>query len=346
MDGLSSDDLATINVIGNSTNIVDGVIKVVVDVENIIPLFWKASRHILATGLKSSVIGAAAGLIAGLKDAPEKPITSTQFECTTLEEYEKVLESEVQQRAVDPKYKDALMMIAATFIEADENGNKYWDCEGYKNFLNKAAGNGGILNREELIGALGELENTEEPEDKPVEENEQEVQEEEPDVPEDKCPVNQYNNPVDTTLTHKIKFGDSWEEIVKAYFPSWKDCFGKMYGKNGAIQALKKALATTSDGTVDNSLYQKLLAGYIPSSIKIPEKLNDCVRDDNGQVKFKKPEGTPKGYIGSVGISSGYNEIVLSDCNNQTGTGKTVDEALDDLNKKTGKNYTKEDIVK
>ena len=50
--------------------------------------------------------------------------------------------------------------------------------------------------------------------------------------------------------------------------------------------------------------------------------------------------------MGSVGINSGYNEVVLTDCNNQKGTGKTVDEALNNLNKNTGKNYTKEDIVK
>ncbi len=333
---------------GGQVSLIEGGIQVIIDQKNVVPLFWKGSKHILNTALKSSIIGAAVGLIAGLKDDPEKPITSTQFDCTTIEEYEKVLDNEIKQNALKPEYKDALMMVAATFIKEDKDGNKYWDCDSYKMFLNKAAGNGGILNREELIGGLEELKkNTEEVKDKPVEEKKPEVKEEKkPEVKEEKCPLEQYDNPVDTTLTHKIKFGDSWEEIVKAYFPTWKDCFGKMYGKGGAIQALKKALATNADGSIDNRLYQKLLAGYIPSSIKIPEKLADCARDDKGQVKFKQPQGRPRGYMGSVGINSGYNEVVLTDCNNQKGTGKTVDEALNNLNKNTGKNYTKEDIVK
>lgn len=84
------------------------------------------------TALKAAIPGAVLGLLAGLKDSPEKPITSTQFNCTTLEEYAKVLDSEVKQKAIDPKYKDALMMIAATFITEDKDGNKVWDCEGYK----------------------------------------------------------------------------------------------------------------------------------------------------------------------------------------------------------------------
>lgn len=109
------------------------------------------------TALKAAIPGAVLGLLAGLKDSPEKPITSTQFNCTTLEEYAKVLDSEVKQKAIDPKYKDALMMIAATFITEDKDGNKVWDCEGYKTFLNNAAGNGGVLNREELIGAVQQL---------------------------------------------------------------------------------------------------------------------------------------------------------------------------------------------
>lgn len=317
-------------------------IQILIDQKNVVPLFWKTSRHIVKTALKAAVPGAALGLLAGLKDSPEKPITSTQFNCTTLEEYEKVLNSEVKQRAIDPKYKEALMMIAASFIKEDSNGNKAWDCEGYKMFLNKAAGNGGILNREELIGALEDLEK-EKP--VPVKEEDHDEEEDDDEVPIEggqskKCPLEQNSNPVDTTLTHKIKFGDSWEELVNAYFPAWKDCFGKMYGKGGAIQALKQAVAQNPQE------YQKLLAGYIPSSINIPETLGDCKRNDNGQVAFRQPTGAPKGYMASVGMKTGYNEVTLTDCNGNNGKGRDVGSALQDLNTKTGKQYTEDDIVK
>ena len=96
----------------------------------------------------------------------------------------------------------------------DKDGNKVWDCEGYKTFLNNAAGNGGVLNREELIGAVQQLK------DKPPVEH---TDEEGETVPE-KCHLEKNNNSVDTTLPHKVKFGDSWEELVNAYFPTWKEC--------------------------------------------------------------------------------------------------------------------------
>lgn len=325
-----------------TTNVIGSTISIIVDQEKIQPILWYSSRHILKSALRAAIPGAALGLIAGLKDSPEKPITSTQFDCTTLEEYEKVLNNEVKQKAIDPKYKDALMMIATTFVTEDKDGNKIWDCEGYKAFLNHAAGNGGILNREELIGALQEAEAKAKKELAAVEQKVQTTQQEEPQqevVAEEKCPLEKTPGRQDTTLNHKIKFGDSWEELVKAYFPTWKDCFGKMYGKGGAIQALKRAVAA------NDQEYRKLLAGKIPSSINIPEKLGDCERDDNGKVKFRKPQGAPKGYMGGVGKKTGYDTVTLSDCNNASGTGKTTQEALDALNKKTGKNYTEKDIV-
>lgn len=326
---------------GIKLDVVSTGVNIIIDQKNIQPLFWEGSRHILTSALKAAIPGAVLGLLAGLKDSPEIPITSTQFNCTTLEEYAKVLDNEVKQKAIDPKYKDALMMIAATFITEDKDGNKVWDCEGYKTFLNSAAGNGGILNREELIGAVQQLKDK-----TPVEHTEevQEVQEEitgedEGETVADKCPLAKGNNPVDTTLKHTVKFGDSWEELVNAYFPTWKDCYGKMYGKGGAIQALKKAVSKNEQE------YQKLLAGYIPSSINIPEKLGDCERNDNGKVTFRQPKGNPVGYMGTVGKKTGYNEVILTDCNGVQGKGVDAEAALKDLNEKTGKEYTEQDIV-
>lgn len=328
---------------GATLNLIEGGLQVIIDQKSVVPLLWKGSKKIMDTALKAAIPGAVLGLLAGLKDSPEKPITSTQFNCTTLEEYAKVLDSEVKQKAIDPKYKDALMMIAATFITEDKDGNKVWDCEGYKTFLNNAAGNGGVLNREELIGAVQQLkdkppvEHTDE-EDDGDEEITTGGDEEGETVPE-KCPLEKNNNPVDTTLPHKVKFGDSWEELVNAYFPTWKECYGKMYGKGGAIQALKKAVSKNEQE------YKKLLAGYIPSTINIPEKLGDCERNDKGKVTFRQPEGNPVGYMGTVGKKTGYNEVILTDCNGNQGKGRDVDAALKDLNGKTGKEYTEQDIV-
>ena len=83
------------NIEGASLNLIEGGLQVIIDQKSVVPLLWKGSKKIMDTALKAAIPGAVLGLLAGLKDSPEKPITSTQFNCTTLEEYAKVLDSEV-----------------------------------------------------------------------------------------------------------------------------------------------------------------------------------------------------------------------------------------------------------
>lgn len=167
------------------------------------------------------------------------------------------------------------------------------------------------------------------------------------DIVPDRCPVEMRKiAATDTTFTHKVKYGDSWSEIVKAYFPNYKECFGTLEGSKGAIRALKKALATDADGKLNNALYQKLLAGYIPKELNIPAELGGCKRNDEGKVQFKQPVGTPKGYMGAVGARTKTDgSVEVADCTGTRGKGATTEEALADLNKKTGKHYTEADIT-
>lgn len=167
------------------------------------------------------------------------------------------------------------------------------------------------------------------------------------DIVPDRCPVEMRETvATDTTFTHKVKFGDSWSEIVKAYFPNYKECFGTLEGSKGAIRALKKALATDADGKLNNALYQKLLAGYIPKELNIPAELGGCKRNDEGKVQFKKPVGRPKGYMGAVGARTKTDgSVEVADCTGTRGKGATTEQALADLNQKTGKHYTEADIT-
>lgn len=167
------------------------------------------------------------------------------------------------------------------------------------------------------------------------------------DILPDRCDVSMRETEgKDTTFTHKVKFGDSWGEIVKAYFPNYKECFGTLEGKKGAIRALKKALATDADGNVNNALYQKLLAGYIPKELNIPAELGGCKRNDEGNVQFKKPVGRPKGYMGTVGARTKTDgSVEVADCTGTRGKGATLEAALSDLNRKTGMHYTEQDIT-
>lgn len=167
------------------------------------------------------------------------------------------------------------------------------------------------------------------------------------DIVPDRCPVEmRETTATDTTFTHKVKYGDSWSEIVKAYFPNYKECFGTLEGSKGAIRALKKALATDADGKLNNALYQKLLAGYIPKELNIPAELGGCKRNDEGKVQFKKPVGRPKGYMGAVGARTKTDgSVEVADCTGTRGKGATTEQALADLNQKTGKHYTEADIT-
>ena len=308
-----------------ATNAARVIVDVTTNVDVIKDIAFKGGKFILTNAMSGAVIGAALGFLNGVlsDDASEIPIAEINFDDMSYADYIKRVEKKF------PEWSDALTMIALTFHDKDGN----WDCKGYRDFLRKAAGND-VLNKKELVAALQNKPEKEEPKQEPP------TQEEHCEEPQ-KCLLEQDSKHVDTTLTHKIKYGDSWEELVKAYFPTWKDCFGKMYGKGGAIQALKSAIANG-----DQKLYSKLLAGYIPSEINIPQNLGDCLRNDDGKVQFRTPVGTPKGYMGKVGVKTGYNEVTLTDCNGNTAKGANVDEALTNFNKKHETEYTKEDILK
>ncbi len=301
---------------GGIVNTANGFLQIIIDKNDV----RRFSKFILETGLKSSIIGAAAGLIAGLKDDPEKPITSTQFECTTLEEYAQILESESTQKALKPEYKDALLLIATTYLKEDGS----WDCEGYKMFLNKAAGNGGVLNREELIGALSELKKDEPDDDVDNDDGGEEVVEEEHNYStHDKEGIDaEYKDvPVIDGRT------TSWTKIAGQY-----DCLVERYGLSDAIRMIKIAqginngdysketmerlLALSKKGLshmkniegLDYEAYKSALtATYLPAlkkdsegnnipgtGVKVPVNLADCIRDESKSLKAKKAKQAEK----------------------------------------------------
>ncbi len=327
------------------------VVDLTTNIDNMKDLLLKGGKFVLSNALKGALIGAALGFLSGLADTSKKEVSIAEinFDCTKLEDYIKDVELKF------PKWSGALTQIAMTFV--DDKGN--WDCDGFKDFLRKAAGND-ILNRKELIAALQdkqkELESTATPVTTPTTTPTTtpvggEQQTTLTTTPE-KCPVDMDETVGKKAVVHDIKFGDSWEELVEAYFPTWKECFGKLQGKDGAVRALKKALATKADGTLDNAMYQKLLAGYIPSSISVPEQIGDCKRDGDTikDLNFRQPIGEAVGYMGSVGIQTNTNgEVTLTDCKGRSGKGKNIEEAVIELNKKleAGETpYTESDIVK
>ncbi len=324
----------------------DVVVDVIINLKSLREIIFQGGKFVLGNALRGAVIGGLAGLADGLMkdDKTEIPVAEINFDCMSLKEYTDRVSKKY------PEYADIFTTLAATFRTEDGE----WDCEGYRAFLRKAAGND-ILNKKELIAALQNLKSNipadEVPEEKKPEEKKPDPEKKPEPEPEEKCMLDIEETHEDITVTHKIKFGDSWEGIVNAYYPTWKNCYGRMYGKDGAIRALKRALAVNEDGSFNAQLYSKLLAGYIPSSIKLPEALSDCKRKDDGQVKFKKPVGRQRGNMGTVGRRITRDGVTLTNGCDSTlkGHGRTEDEALADYNRNAAargkKQMTKRDIV-
>lgn len=255
---------------GGQANLVEGGIQIVIDQKNVVPLYWKASRQILKTALKSAMVGAAYGMLAGLKDKPETPITSTQFDCTSLEDYGKRIDNEVKQKAISPKYAEALKLIAATFVKKDANGETVWDCDQFKAYLNKAAGDGGILNREEFITMLERSDNNKKiPDDKPNDNgngNGGTVDDGNGGTVDDGNGNGNVVAPKTCTITvdqeadQKIeiptltrKQTKTWNATVKTYYP----CLVQKYGEKKAIRMMKLAQGIR-DGNYSEERMEKL----------------------------------------------------------------------------------------
>ncbi len=165
---------------------------------------------------------------------------------------------------------------------------------------------------------------------------------------EEKCDASIDSQYTDTTFTYTRKGGDTWKEIVKAFYPCLEEDYG-MFGKDGAIRRLKKALSYNEDGTFNKETYRALLqGGDLPKTMKLPAQIDGCDRVDNAKVKKVKVHGGGKAKIQTVGNGSGYYTYTAEDgCDGQTATGSTKQEALANLKKQTGKTYTNEqDLLK
>lgn len=310
-------------------NLASGI-KVVIDQTRLKDFFYQTGTHFMNAATKGAIVGGVIGFLEGLKDTGEIPITPTQFECTSLDDYKARVEKET------PKYAKALTALAMTF----QNEDGTWDCEGFKAFLNRTAGDGGKLNKEEFIRALKRIDI---PADKKVEEKPEEEQE--PEVEQAPCEGEKCNAEINEkvdSLTHKRQPGDSWMGIANAYYPCLVEKYG-LWGKDGAIRKIKEALSRNEDGTLNQDTYRRLLnGGNLPETMILPAEIDGCERE-NGTVKKQKATGNGRSLIRNVGHESkSYNAVDGCD-ETQTATGKTRQEALNNLKQQTGKTYENEE---
>lgn len=282
------------------------------------------------------IIPAVIGALNGLKDAGQIPVVPQNFSATTPEALVEELKSEGNP------YAAIFGLLAAAFRKEDADGNMVWDREGFKDFLNSIAGDGnGLLNKEELIGALMKVQRgeVEPPAEEPEEVCAVEITEETPN--EEKTE--------DITYIHHRKGGDSWAGIVTAYYPALVEQYG-LWGKDGAIKRLQKALACDENGTYNAETFRAIItATDLPKEMKLPSQIEGHTRVDGTVVAENiKGSGQYKAALDTVGNNEykilqvpGTTTYTARDlCNNSTASGSSRDEAFRNLQKQNpGKNY-------
>ena len=258
----------------------------------------------------------------------------------------------------DPKYTDAKLYkeyisesfnnpekVKAIHTLVDTYQKQYGD-EWHTHFqqaLRDMAGIGSKLNPEECL-MMKYLKPEKPVQTRPVETTPvQDENNEQDTTPEEKCAATIEDEYTDTTFTYTRQGGDTWKEIVKAFYPCLEEDYG-MFGKDGAIRRLKKALSYNEDGTFNKETYKALLeGGDLPKTMKLPAQIDGCDRVDNAKVKKVKIQSGGKAKIQAVGNGSGYYTYTAEDgCDGQTATGSSRQEALTNLKTKTGKTYTNE----
>lgn len=75
----------------------------------------------------------------------------------------------------------------------------------------------------------------------------------------------------------------NWKSIVLAFYPKLVEtCNGEMFGQNGAIRMLQKALCTDAKGNVDHEkLNNLIMSNSLPNKIILPNEVNGVKVDKN-----------------------------------------------------------------
>ena len=318
---------------GQASQIQSGnITKIVIDEHQVQPFLYIASKNMLMNVIKSAGIGALTGLLAGMMSygPSEEDIFSTRFECRSYEDFLRYVDA---RKELSDDQKQALKQIAMAYIITDENdqlseievrsekrdakgalvldenGNPIvetvkqmeWDCEDFKDFLNRQAGYKSNLNSIELLKATQnapEIVNS-----TPVRKQETEtVPTPTPvptPVPRPEPKINVYISN-DTVLHDFDKFNQanrhSWDDLTKMY-----ECL------NNLTRSEKIRFLKVMQGFKKNDFtYEQILEivkiskpGYkITESIKAQIKALVFVTEDNFDVEMFEAHVNTKGSVG------------------------------------------------
>lgn len=310
-----------------------------------------------------------------MKEDGELPIAVTQFNNnTTFEKY--CAQIDLDKNMSDDQ-KTGFKLLAEIFCERDEKGNfkfddngkRIWKNNEYKQCLNvDAAGDASMLSaiefqlyadnmtrkqRAATDSASSDVSESKQGEsvetdgstkvkkgEKPVVNTDQQVTE---------TPLTGYKDPDRVeSLEYTLFYGDKWENIAAAFYDIDKLKDAAKKAGLSVTAYFKREISRDSQGNVRKGYYDKLLQGFIPKSIKLPDKIGDIARKlnefDKNTVTKAKVEGTPKGYLGSAGSGSKVQGKYHIDGTDSSGI--TQQEAVDDYNKKHPDHPTSVDKIK
>ena len=114
-----------------------------------------------------------------------------------------------------------------------------------------------------------------------------------------------------TFIEYHKKGGDSWKGIVEAYYPDLvEQCGGKMYGPDGAIRTLQKAMCTDiATGELDEEkLRQTYTSKDLPKTMFLPKEIGDIKIKDDAEIQ--KAKFKPAGEEAKVDSIGSYTRAV------------------------------------
>ncbi len=341
--GISIDDVPGIEDIeGVTIGSVSGGLRILINNVDVFHALFEASKFIADTALKSAILPAVLGLISGFQAKGEVPVTVTNFEDCSIEEYVARVKKE------SPEYASILSALAFMYYDG-KTGE--WNMNEFRALLNRAAGDGGKLNKEELIGAMKKL--YVQPEEPVAETDNEDVV-----INKESATVSLISTPdktktEDLTYVHERKYGDTWAGLVTAYYPELVEKYG-LYGKDGAIKRLQRELCTDENGVFKADLFKDLISRTnLPEKIKMPYEI-DGVKRVIGDVVAATAEqlgiGTGKGGMKEIGRNEIRVEQILGTNmwkavdNNPDEViapayGTSAEEAVQKLQDATGKTY-------
>ena len=256
--------------------------------------------------------------------------------CLNVQElynYRTLEDLETFAKKKEPDKAGALMMLAKAYVEKNKDSMDEEDAlQEFYNELNKMKGISSTMNPDECFMTFVAQVT---PEENVQNNNNNNGGNEEPET----CEAEITGGEKDE-FVHTRKAGDTWAGIVEAYYPCLVEDYG-LFGKDGAIRRLKKALSYNADGTFNEETYKALLEGKdLPKTMILPKQIEDCTRVDDAQVKSKKIiHGKGKAKIDKVGFGTQNGYVATDSCNGQTATGNTPEEAKRNLEAITGNTY-------